>query len=479
MKLSELVSFRNRLNLLPTSRAKEAANLKLHDIMHVIEQPLEKPLEDLTIPFMSKIESCYADIQEKFEEFDKVIAEVKDTIQQQIAEQEKQFFLESYKLFEEARTCETNEQILYGRRNNKTDELVSDSELTLRARLSSYADWRFAGMIIRPGVENFIDDMVGCDPLYVIDQNYDLLRPALEKFPKLYQNRLRPYVINDWSDAPILDKIPNNQFGVCLAYNVFNYRPLEIIRRYLEEIYSKLRPGGYLLMSFNDCDYEKAVVLVENHFASYTPGFLIRNLAESIGFTITYSWSDGGPNVWMELRKQGQLESLRGGQTTAWIRRQTDYLEDLDYLKRRAYNKEEIDDLYQQATDFEVDKETINSFKPYELEQHLNELRYKKYQESLIKLEEEKAAFAETERLRLFELHEQARSLGITPEDQPNEQEISRLIYEALDKRKKDELRLLRQRAMELNAGDPNLIKYGYSAEKLKQLIKEKEEEQK
>ena len=32
---------------------------------------------------------------------------------------------------------------------------------------------------------------------------------------------------------------------------------------------------------------------------------------------------------------------------------------------------------------------------------------------------------------------------------------------------------------MELRAGDPNLIRYGYSAEKLKQLIKAKEEENK
>lgn len=479
MKLSELVAFRNRLNDLPTSQAQEAANAKLKTIMHVVEQPLEKPVEQLTQSFVPKLESCFSELQQKFGEFDQAVMEVKRTIEQQIAEQEKQFFLDSYKLFEAAKTCETNDQILYGRRANDRSDQIIESEATLKSRLASYADWQFSGMVIRPGVENFIEDMVGCDPLYIIDQNYDLLRPCIEKFPKLYQNRLRPYVINDWSDGPLLDKIPNNQFGVCLAYHVFNYRPLEVIRRYFEEIYKKLRPGGYLLMTFNDCDYEKAVVLAEQFYASYTPGYLIRDLAKTIGFEITFSWHDSGPDVWLELRKPGELISLRGGQTIASIKRQDDYLEDIDYLKRRVYNKEEIDQLYKQAQEFDIDQATLKSYKPYELEQYLNELRAKKYKEQLRLQEEEKEAFAASERLRLLELHEHARSLGIVPEDHPNEEEISRLISEALDRQKKDELRLLRQRAMELKVGDPNLIRYGYSAEKLKILIKEKENETK
>ena len=58
------------------------------------------------------------------------------------------------------------------------------------------------------------------------------------------------------------------------------------------------------------------------------------------------------------------------------------------------------------------------------------------------------------------------------------EEEIHRLIAEAVDQLKKEELQKLRQQAMELQVGDPNLIRYGYSAEKLKQLINAKEEGQ-
>ena len=75
-------------------------------------------------------------------------------------------------------------------------------------------------------------------------------------------------------------------------------------------------------------------------------------------------------------------------------------------------------------------------------------------------------------------MHNRARSYNINPLIYDREEEIHRLIAEAVAQRKKEELVKLRQRAMELQAGDTNLIRYGYSAEKLKQLIKEKEERQ-
>jgi SAM-dependent methyltransferase len=398
-------------------------------------------------------------------------------------------------------------------------------------------------MIIRPGLEDFIEKMVGCDPLYIIDRDYDLLQPSIERFPKTYQNRLRTYTTNDWSEQPILERIPNNQFGVCLACNVFNYRPLEIIRRYLEEIYTKLRPGGALLMTYNDCDRAQAVMLVEQFCASYTPGYLIQDLAQSVGFELVYTWSNGGPSVWLELHKPGPLLSNRGGQALARIYTTSDYLDDIDFLKRKAYTQEEIDILFEKAENLGVDQDQQLSLKPFELqllinniinELHQKELAEREHQritalaelarqyninvnltnwqelviieqrkheamsfsidvsnsnweylleqkleeiekERLRLQEEERRIAEELERKRVEELHLYARSLGIEPTEFTNENEIHRRIAEEIDKLKKQELVLLRQRAMELKAGDPNLIRYGYSAEKLKQLIKAKE----
>jgi SAM-dependent methyltransferase len=174
-------------------------------------------------------------------------------------------------------------------------------------------------MIIRPGLEKFVEDMVGFDPLYLIDQDHNLLLPAFNKFPEEYQRRLRLYTVRENVDSEILDKIPNNQFGICLVYNFFEFKPFEITRAYLTEIYQKLKPGGTLIMTFNDCDRDKAVKLAEQRYACYTPGSIIKQFATTVGYDQTFSWNNNGPTTWLELKKPGTLTSLKGGQTLAKI----------------------------------------------------------------------------------------------------------------------------------------------------------------
>jgi SAM-dependent methyltransferase len=569
MKLSELVAFRNRLEELPVSAAAQVANHKLNILMHTINHPSEQAMVQLAEPFIPALEADLKKIHAAFDDFSIKVDQVKKHVRDQIAEQEKHWFQESYRLFEAAELCEKTDQILYGRKVTGTkSQQTIDAENTLRARLSTYADWRWPGMIIRPGLENFVENMVGSDPLYIIDREHNLLQPCLDRFPKLYQNRLRSYTTNDWSDDPILGKIPNNQFGVCLAYNVFNYRPLEIIRRYLEEIYTKLRPGGTLLMTYNDCDRASAVMLVEQFCASYTPGYLIRDLTNNVGFDLIHTWSDGGPSVWLELHKPGQLLSNRGGQALAKIHNIFDYSDDIDFLKRKAYTNDEVSNLQERARSLGIGGKIIKRNKPYDLlvlikdtedkikeeqrirdwrklaikhnielslsnwqdlvkeildreaeeqnriqeEQYLQRLKeiavlqkvdinsanWKEIIEEILR----KQAIEEQRRIEKEEL-EQLQQLAkkyninvdmsainwkdtlrkVVYEKKVEEERIARELHEefakSFDQRKKEELAILRQRAMELQVGNPNLIRYGYSAEKLKALIKQKEEENK
>jgi len=493
MKLSELIAFRNRLDEIKVDEAQVAANYKLDQLMHLVEHPLEQSIEPLTKSFIPDLKNRYALISQTFDNFDQNIELVKKRVQEQIVEQENHWFQESYRLFEEAELCEKPDQILYGRQpsGDKSPKTI-ESDATAYAKLSGYADWRWPGIIIRPGAEDFVNSMVGCDPLYIVDQEYDLLKPALNRFPELYQNRLRPYVTNEWSDDPILNKIPNGQFGVCLVNKVFDYRPLEIIRRYLEEIYQKLRPGGALIMTYNDCDRAHAVVLVEQFCTSYTPGYLIRDLVQNVGFELVYTWSDGGPSVWLELRKPGNLTSFRGGQTLGKLHHITDYIEDIDFITKRHYNKEELEEFKLRAVDYGAVYNEIANLSAAELVTVIENL-WPTYQERCRVRHEEAQRLGEIERQkqlklqkkqekqerkRIANLHELAKSRGINFTIHTKEEEIHRLIAEDTDRVKKEELRQLRQRAMQLNAGDPNLIKYGYSAEKLKQLIKAKEEGQ-
>jgi SAM-dependent methyltransferase len=309
MKLSKLVAFRTQLEKIYLSESQVAANSATTEVQLLLQ---DKP--DVFAKLKQKVDYHAEQINQQFDELKQTVDQLHKQINEIIEQEEKHWFIESYKLYEQGMPHETTDYIL-SRRESLSEEL----EHIFTRRLENHVDWRFSGLIIRPGQEDFIRGMVANDPLYLVDQHYDLLVPALEKFHERYQRRLRTYVVNERGRDPIMQKIPDNQFGLCLVYNFFNFRPIEVIRQWLNEIMTKLRPGGVLIMTINDCDREPAVILAENYFTCYTPGNMILELTKSIGFDVLYVWRTDGPMTWIELRKPGELTSLRGGQTLAKV----------------------------------------------------------------------------------------------------------------------------------------------------------------
>ena len=307
MKLSELVHYSNQLETLSTNPIWKNADSGLHTILNLVST------HNLQIGNLAnQLIHDHTTIQQSFDQFERTLEQLKIQLQQQIEEAEKPWLIDSYKDYSEF--MESAEQI-----QEWAPELPVERKLLYYNRMAHYTGWKHAAMIIRPGVENFIDYMVSCDPLYLVDVDYDFFKPATDRFNQVYQDRLRKYVINEKQDGEILDRLPDNQFGLVMAYNFFNFRPLEVVKQWLSECYQKLKPGGTLIMTFNDCDRYKAVLLVERHYTRYTTGKMIRNWAKYLGFEETFCHHDDGPITWIELRKPGELVSLRGGQTLAEI----------------------------------------------------------------------------------------------------------------------------------------------------------------
>lgn len=309
MKLSDLVNYRTELEAMSCAPAKKFAESHLEKITYLVENQNIQVSE-----FAKQLQDRKNEVQQSFEHFETSLQELKDQLKDLISTTEKPWFQESYRLYEQEMVHETAEYIL-----NRRPVISAETEQFYRTRVVRYNSWKHPAMIIRPGREEFIHELLASDPLYLVDESHDLLLPALQSFNEQYQNRLRTYTINERQDQEILEKLPDGQFGLVLAYNFFNFRPFEVIKKYLTEIYQKLRPGGVLAMTFNDCDRDKGVMLVEQHFCCYTPGYLVRELAQSLGYEILFSWTDQGPTTWLELRKSGEFESLRGGQALAKI----------------------------------------------------------------------------------------------------------------------------------------------------------------
>jgi hypothetical protein len=309
MKLSDLVAYKTALDKLSTRSAQREVELELGKIAHLVNtQPIQLS------NFRQQLDTQYNTINQHIDQFEIQLNELKKSVKLQIEIEEKYWFQESYRLYDQEMRNDSAEHIL-----NRRPILNDEVENLLRVRIQNYVNWQYPGMIIQPGLEKFVEDMVGYDPLYLVAQQHDLLVPAFEKFPEEYQRRLRLYTVREELDREILEKVPNGQIGLCLVYNFFEFKPFEIVRKYLTEIYQKLKPGGTLIMTFNDCDYDKAVKLAEQHYACYTPGAMVQQFAATVGYDQIFSWNNDGPTTWLELRKPGTLTSLRGGQTLAKI----------------------------------------------------------------------------------------------------------------------------------------------------------------
>ena len=309
MKLSELVDYLNVLDSLHVPDKCNEALSQLAAVFYTVKH--QRP--DLN-PYESVLDAQFDGLKTGIDQFDDTVNQLKNNLKKRIAILEPEMFEASSNLFYQGMLVETNDYIL-----NRRLRLDHESLARLQGRIKILTDWRLPGMVLRPGLETFVEEMVPMDPLYLVDTHQDLINPAIQKFTIEYQRRLRPYVINDRQPGPIMAHLPDNQFGFVLAFNFFNFRPIELIQRYLTELHTKLRPGGTLIMTYNNCDRSHGVGLAERNWMLYTPKRLITEQAAAIGFELVASYDGQGDVSWLEFKRSGDIDSLRGGQTLAKI----------------------------------------------------------------------------------------------------------------------------------------------------------------
>lgn len=323
MQLSELVNYYNRLCAITSRTTQKLAGIELEKITSLAT--------DTQLHHLSQ------EVLTSFDRFEDEFDRVKQNVKGQITQEELLYLQESYNDYQQAQTkkylwydtiFDQPEEV---ETRNKNIEIFNQISLLTRldisdagtqyinSRILLHSSWQKTTMILRPGLESWVQQLVSNDPLYLVDENHDLLQPAMQQFDETYQKRLRPYVIRETLGTNILESLPDNQFGLVLAYNYFDHKPVEFIQQWLAEIYTKLTPGGSLLMTYNDCDRWKGVLAAETRSALYTPGQLIMDSAKGLGFEVTHSWNENGPWTWAELRRPGEWSSIRGGQTLAKI----------------------------------------------------------------------------------------------------------------------------------------------------------------
>jgi hypothetical protein len=308
MKLSELVDFRHRLQALRPRPSELIARQEFGQALHEIESSAIQ-FSDLTGEIKGEYAAVIRDIDRFADGLERIISEIDKVI----GGLQPGYFAESYRLYYENMRRDSDQLIL-----DRRFGLPAEALDFIAARIRSFGGWHWPCMIIRPGREDWINSLVACDPLYLVDKNYELLQPAIDRYPQEYQRRLRRYVIDEERDD-MLRELPQGQFGFVLAYNLLNYKPLEIVKSYFKNVYDCLCAGGVFACTINDGDKTGGVRLAERSFMCYTPASMVLTLAENIGYVPRQVYHIDSSNTWIEIQKPGERASLRGGQALAQI----------------------------------------------------------------------------------------------------------------------------------------------------------------
>jgi hypothetical protein len=251
---------------------------------------------------------------------DVVLAGIMDDLNKERGKLEQQAMLDSYSIYAmNAGWPDPTDFVL--KELAPRSVLYNEKDIAhFRSRVRLHGSWKHAGLMIRPLTGKYIEDMLPCDPLYIVDETQGLLAGTRQLFTPAYQRRLRYYTVNEKEQPYLTDQLPHHQLGFILVHEFFDVRPFEVIENYLKEFLTLLKPGGVVMFTFNNCDLHGPVKNFEAGLFCYTPGKLLRALVEKLGYEILAQY-DSDMNVsWLEIKKPGESESMRGGQTLGKVK---------------------------------------------------------------------------------------------------------------------------------------------------------------
>jgi SAM-dependent methyltransferase len=311
MKLSKLVASKDSMKQKSTNDFFKNVDEFLTNLISDVEQ-----VEIDTSNISSKLTQQRNDVLVSLRKYEEILSEFKDQLNLKIEGLSPSYYQMSEEVFATAidDSSYTNDRYLF-------DAYIKHDEISnaFKQRIELYADWKHSGLFIRPEKGEYVDSMIANDPLYIADHNKQLMLLTRDRWTPEFQSRIRYVYVNEDRDL-LLPDLPLGQLGLIVIFHFFNYKPLDLIKKYLSECYNILKPGGVILFTYNNCDLPDAVRQAENAYQSYTPGTTLLSFAEALGFEILHTFDYHSNVSWAELKKPGELTSMRGGQALAQIK---------------------------------------------------------------------------------------------------------------------------------------------------------------
>lgn len=356
MILSELVAYRRHLEDITQDGSIDYLRREIDPVIYSVTNSQQTNADHI-----AALEHAKETIVLGLQDFQQSLGRIKTDVDREIERNQAAYLSRSYGLYQDMCHGDTTDYIL-----DRRIQITSQTEDFVLSRIRRRDTWKYPAAIIRPGKEAWIDHMVAFDPLYVVDHHNDLFDPARSRFTHVYNSRVRWICVVEKDDHEILQALPNDQMGFVMAWNFFHYKPFEVIKQYLTEVFKKLRPGGVFAFSINDGDLAGGVANAERMFMCYTPGSMIMSISQRIGFAIELRHELDRAVTWIELQRPGEKPSLRAGQALAKVINKSESMASsmsstkmpdavVDTRPSKTYNTDEREILIQRAIDLNID----------------------------------------------------------------------------------------------------------------------------
>lgn len=187
-------------------------------------------------------------------------------------------------------------------RANLDKDLIKE----ITADIGYYSDWRYAGVELNPSTGIHTASMLSCDPLYLYTGNITDTGSIKSKFNNFFADKRIMFYDN-------LTSLPRNQLGLATSINCYEFLPIDPIKDEIRSVYNILRPGGYFIFTYNDCEQEASLDFLNGPgaYRTYNTKTLMESMVQMLGFDIVKQECWREAHSWMVVKKPGDLKSKK------------------------------------------------------------------------------------------------------------------------------------------------------------------------
>ena len=171
--------------------------------------------------------------------------------------------------------------------------MTDNNLLIIERKIKSHCDWHYPGLQINPISINWINYMVGADPLYITCHHtatrfnddmsipIDEINDIINNYSLEYQRRIRIYNIKNQD----FSALPSGQFGCIACCEFLNMFDIDIINQYIKTFFNLLRPGGTLICNLQFTQ-NTPIDLVDPNYFKYAVELILHRMFNDAGYIV-------------------------------------------------------------------------------------------------------------------------------------------------------------------------------------------------